>query len=274
MSCIKVYFFAVCLVCLSLVGSATLSAAPITLFQLVPNNSSLLPTEANIANSPTDADQAKNVTATTRTGGTFSAPFSGSLFVKSDGSNDGDRLTYAAGTGFFRAEQVARFNNPNNAGVLVWDFDMNQVSSYQDVQLFVDIDLVGASAANISGAQVYVSINDAEAGLSLDGALTPASLQTGPAIKTVLSDPTYYTEVATTTSTTLEVVGLDLDPFIAASDDGLLRLAVGVTGFRTDAALQAAGSRIEGVFVPEPSSVCLVGVASGICLWFCRRSVP
>ncbi len=201
--------------------------------------------------------------------GRSSAPYSGSLFVKSDGSDDGDRLTYAKGTGFFRAEQVARFNNENNAGVLVWDFDMNQASDYEDIQLFVEIDLVNSSS--ITGATVYVSINDAEAGLSLDGTLNPTSLQTGPAIQSILSDAALYSEVATTATADLDVVGLDLDPFVAASDDGLLRIAVGVTGFRTDVALRSAGSRIDGVLVPEPSSVCLVLVAAGLGLVCSRR---
>lgn len=244
--------FAACLL-LGIAASTSVFATPITLFRLMPNNSSLLPTEASIANSPTAADEAKNVTAGTRTGGSFSALFSGSMFLKSDGTNDGDRIRYSAGTAFFSAQQVARFNNASTAGLLVWDFDMNLASSYTDLGLFLELNLESGT----SNANVYVSYNDADAGLSLDSFLTPSSNQSGSAIQTTLSDTSVYTEVASTTTTDLNVIDLDLDPFVAASDDGLLRIAVGVNGFRKDVSIQAGGSRIDGVLVPEPATVSL-----------------
>ena len=229
---------------------------------------------------PDTATPAAGVESRTLTGQTISgatgnnaSAFSADIVAISGGINPGNELSFQSGSGFFRIDQLDRNGSADNAGVLIYDLNLNDTAAYGNLTLDL---AVTQSTGNGTGSNVYVSYNDAEAGLSIDTSLNSGFTFSGTAVVNQLADASEYTPIAVglnNTSANQSIADFSLDAIRAASDDGLLRIAISADGFRRGISIRnvaGAESQITGTLIPEPGSISLL-LAGGVALLARRR---
>ena len=271
-------------------ASLTSTSSAEVLYSFMPDANTITPANANIDNGNTGT---RSIQATTVSGS--SALYSGSMFTVSDFPDDEEDTKYQFTSEGFKVINYARYaNGPKDTrGVGLWEFDFSSIRhNYNNLTLNLNTWFERYWQTDVGDIDAYISYNDVETGLKLDEKIAPdmepesitAWGYTNPRDwgRTISyrlfnqdNDYEYYTKIASQDGSNHEnggnfiLEGIDLDPYVNASDDGMIRIAIGLHAYKSDFVIYNDGNTITGTAVPEPASLALIGIVAPLLM--CRR---
>lgn len=171
-------------------------------------------------------------------------------------------------------KDLTRFGG-GDSGLVTFDYDLSGFLSgvtagnaAGESQFSIYADYLNRRAETGLTGDFYLSYNDVESGLALDtdgvADIAPGDVDAQVAVTTE-----YTIAGSLIDGTNNGTISFDITSHIAASDDGLIRVAYIDNGFRGGITFQNNSGINRTVVVPEPGSMLLVG-AGGL-MWAARR---